>query len=156
MAGAHFPALGLLVVGVDGSASARTAVLWAATEADMRGWLHIVHACDSEHRTHYLSPADVARVHRAGHGLLEATTEAVTARHSALPVSNELSRDAPASSLARAASRRDTIVVGHRGLGGFSSLLLGSVGLKAAAGAVTPVVVVRDGGEPAEAGRLKA
>ncbi|MDV5142840.1 universal stress protein [Streptomyces sp. SBC-4] len=55
--------------------------------------------------------------------------------------------------LTRAASRHDTIVVGHRGLGGFSSLLLGSVGLKVAAGAATPVVVVR-GSRAAGAGRL--
>lgn len=87
------PAPGSLVVGVDGSASARTAVPWTAAEADTCGRrLHIVHASHTEHRTHCLSPADVARVHRAGHELFEAAAEAVSARHPGLPVGNELSR----------------------------------------------------------------
>ncbi|XEC32498.1 universal stress protein [Streptomyces fradiae] len=41
-----------------------------------------------------------------------------------------------------------TIVVGHRGLGGFSSLVLGSVGLELAAAATAPVVVIRGTDEP--------
>ncbi|WP_329583231.1 universal stress protein [Streptomyces sp. NBC_01361] len=43
-----YSALSSLVVGVNGSASARTATLWAAAEAKRRGSrLHIVHAADT-------------------------------------------------------------------------------------------------------------
>ncbi|MFH8739197.1 universal stress protein [Streptomyces sp. NPDC017964] len=66
-----YSALSSLVVGVNGSASARTATLWAAAEAKRRGSrLHIVHAADTAGRTHYLSHTDVARAYRAGRELI--------------------------------------------------------------------------------------
>ncbi|WP_374935729.1 universal stress protein [Streptomyces sp. SM11] len=46
--------LGGVVVGVDASAPARTAALWAAEEADRRGRpLHVVHAADTDRRMLY-------------------------------------------------------------------------------------------------------
>ncbi|WP_449344533.1 universal stress protein [Streptomyces narbonensis] len=75
----------------------------------------------------------------------------MTARHSELTVVTELTDGEAPDGLRRAAARTGTIVVGHRGLGGFTSLLLGSVGLEVTAGATTPVVVVRGTAEPVEA-----
>ncbi|WP_418955583.1 universal stress protein [Streptomyces tritici] len=149
------PGLGRVVVGVDGSPSARTAALWAANEAVLRGsGLTVVHATDLDAAARLLSAAERDRLGRAGKELLDRATEAVTARHPDLAVVTELSGGPPEQALRRAAALSGTIVVGHRGRGGFSSLLLGSVGLAVAAGATTPVVVVRGTAEPAEAGAV--
>lgn len=52
-------------------------------------------------------------------------------------------------SLLEEAGADGTVVVGSRGLGGFAALLIGSVGLRTAARARGPVVVVRRVGEAA-------
>ncbi|MFI8521201.1 universal stress protein [Streptomyces sp. NPDC085481] len=151
------PGLGRVVVGVDGSPSAHTAVMWAAAEAALRGsTLCLVHAAPTDAPVPFLSEAEIVRSRQAGRELLDQAAEAVTARHPDLAVVKELTDGPAPGSLRRAAALTGTIVVGHRGLGGFSSLLLGSVGLEVAAGATTPVVVVRGAEETVEAGTVLA
>ncbi|WP_030690698.1 universal stress protein [Streptomyces globisporus] len=149
--------LGRVVVGVDGSPSAHTAVMWAAAEAALRGsTLCLLHAADTDAPVPFLSEAEIVRSRQAGRTLLGRTAEAITERHPDLVVVEELAEGPAPGSLRRAAALTGTIVVGHRGLGGFSSLLLGSVGLEVAAAATTPVVVVRGAAEPVEAGAVLA
>ncbi|MEW2135702.1 universal stress protein [Streptomyces sp. NPDC005409] len=149
--------LGSVIVGVDGSQSARQAALWAAAEAVRRERsLHVVYAADTDGRALYLSAPTVERIHRAGRALLDDTAAALAQRHPDLSVTTELSRAAPVPSLHRCAGRRGTIVVGNRGLGGFNSLMLGSVGLKTVLGAQTPVVVVRGVEDGVETGAVLA
>ncbi|MFF5284763.1 universal stress protein [Streptomyces sp. NPDC012756] len=138
------PELGDVVVGVDGSPSAHTAVLWAAAEADRRGrHLRLVHAADTDRRAYWSNAETMQAVREAGRDLLIRTAEAVHERHPDLAVTRELGRKEAVSGLREAAGERGTIVVGNRGLGGFSALMLGSVGLGVAAHAEVPVVVVR-------------
>ncbi|MEV6731066.1 MULTISPECIES: universal stress protein [unclassified Streptomyces] len=139
-----------VVVGVDGSQSARTAALWAAKEAVRRDRpLHIVFGADTDGRALYLSAETIERVRVNGRELLDDTAKAVSAEYPGLPVTTEFSRADAVDSLHRAGGLHGTIVVGNRGLGGFNSLMLGSVGLDTAAVASTPVIVVRgiDGAE---------
>lgn len=151
------PGLGRVVVGVDGSPSARAATMWAAHEAVLRGsGLCLVHATDTDTASPFFTPAQLGPYRRAGQELLDRAAAEVTARHPDLAVVKELGGGSPADSLRRAAALSGTIVVGHRGRGGFSSLLLGSVGLAAAAAATTPVVVVRGAAEPTETGAVLA
>ncbi|MFF5933662.1 universal stress protein [Streptomyces sp. NPDC012508] len=151
------PGLGRVVVGVDGSPSAHTAVTWAAAEAALRGTtLCLVHAADTDPPVPFLSKAEIVTSRRAGQALLDRTAEEIAERHPDLTVVPELTDGGAPGSLRQAAARTGTIVVGHRGLGGFSSLLLGSVGLEVAAGATTPVVVVRGAAEPVDAGAVLA
>ncbi|WP_328907642.1 universal stress protein [Streptomyces sp. NBC_00234] len=144
------PELGHVVVGVDGSPSARTAALWAAAEADRRGRpLHIVHAADTDRRSLFAGVETIQEVREAGRDLLAETANAVQERYPGLAVTRELSSLEAVSGLQAAAGIRSTMVVGSRGHGGFTALMLGSVGLGVATRAKVPVVVVRGEGEPA-------
>ncbi|MET8748918.1 universal stress protein [Streptomyces sp. NPDC004667] len=133
-----------VTVGVDGSQPARVAALWAAEEAVRRDRpLHIVYGADTDGRALYLSKETIERVRVNGRALLDDTAKAVSAEYPGLNVTTEFSRANAVDSLHRAGGLHGTVVVGNRGLGGFNSLMLGSVGLDVAAAAMTPVVVVR-------------
>ncbi|MGW6691327.1 universal stress protein [Streptomyces sp. NPDC054961] len=139
-----------VVVGVDGSEAARTAALWAAGEAVRRNRpLHIIYAADTDGRALYVSVETIERVRANGRELLDDTADAVQAEYPGLSVTTEFSRTDAVGSLHRVGALHNTVVVGHRGYGGFESLMLGSVGLDVAAAAMTPVIVVRgvDGAE---------
>ncbi|MFE0653499.1 universal stress protein [Streptomyces sp. NPDC059534] len=151
------PELGNVVVGVDGSPSARTAVLWAAAEADRRGRaLHLVHAADTDRRALFANAETLQAVREAGRDLLAEAASAVHGLYPDLAVTKELSRREPVAGLRAAAGHRGTIVVGNRGLGGFSALMLGSVGLGVAARAEVPLIVVRGGGDRPASGSVTA
>ncbi|MFE1788288.1 universal stress protein [Streptomyces sp. NPDC059525] len=146
-----------VIVGVDGSESARRASLWAAAEAVRRGRpLHIIYGADTNGRELYVSAETIEKVRAAGRELLDDTAKAVAAEYPGLQVTTEFSRTDAVTSLHRAGGLHGTIVVGSRGLGGFNSLMLGSVGLDTAAGARTPVIVVRDVDETEERGTVLA
>ncbi|MFJ3099725.1 universal stress protein [Streptomyces hydrogenans] len=135
---------GSVVAGVDGSEAALSAALWAAEEAFLRrSALFLVHATDTDALARYLFQAEIDESRRTGREVLDRAAEAVSAHHPEVTVVKELSDRPPSEALRRAAALSGTIVIGHRGRGGFASLLLGSVGLRTAAIASTPVVVVR-------------
>ncbi|MFE7795587.1 universal stress protein [Streptomyces sp. NPDC057460] len=147
------PRYGVVVVGTDGSAAAGSALLWAAAEAARReSPLRIVHGADTENRAAHTSVETLDRIGKAGQELLEKAAAEVTRHYPGVEVTTEFSRSKPAASLRSAAGTDGTIVVGSRGVGGFSALLLGSVGLQVAADGEVPVVVVRDDGQRAGAG----
>ncbi|MFG2859189.1 universal stress protein [Streptomyces sioyaensis] len=140
---------GPVVVGTDGSAGAAPAVMWAAEEASARSRpLHIVHATDV-HGWGGGMNADVIRlILDAAPDLVEKAAEQATGRFPELRATTTVSQDSATASLLQAAGNDGTVVVGSRGLGGFSALLLGSVGLSVVAHAQVPVVVVRNAERP--------
>ena len=141
-----------VLVGVDGSQDSTRAVRWAAEEAALRGTgLHIVHA--------WLWP--MLRVPLGGSPMapsgagLEALAErvladaAATARSVAdLVVESTLAVGEPATELLRRAPGAQLVVVGSRGLGGFTGLLLGSTGIALSARSPRPVAIVRGTASP--------
>ncbi len=134
-----------IVLGFDGSPTARCALDWAAGDAGRRGLpLRIVHVREpwcAEHPFDATTPDDTltARCERLLAGA------ARRARDSAPEawISTALVTGAVTERLRTESETADTVVVGSRGLGGFAGLVLGSVGLGLAACAACPVVVVR-------------
>jgi nucleotide-binding universal stress UspA family protein len=138
-----------IVVGVDGSPPSLHALDWAAREAAARQRpLRILHAFQWPLTNELMGPPAVgppdAGLQHAAERVLSAAADRVRAAAPTLEVSTGLPADAPAAALIDASHDADLLVVGHRGLGGFSGLLLGSVGVQTAAHAACPVVVVRD------------
>jgi len=139
-----------LVVGVDGSDSSLLAVDWAVDEAARHGLpLRLVHAFRWERYERTLPSFTTGR--RAGdvmaQNIVASCAQRAGLRDPEVKVSEEVVPDDAVSALLRAAPDAFALVVGERGRGEVSGLLLGSVSLTVAARAVCPVVVVR-GAEP--------
>jgi len=134
-----------IVVGVDGSDGARSALLWAAAEAMRHSApLDVVHS--------WLVVGDQA----AAQKLADDAASTASLIYPGLDVTTSVPQQAPAEALVEASSAAKMLVVGSRGLGGFRGLLLGSVSAQCVEHAVCPVVVARDRSLPAGAGGVPA
>ncbi|MGW0073066.1 universal stress protein [Streptosporangium sandarakinum] len=140
-----------VLVGTDGSAPARAAVRWAADEAVRRGWaLRIVHVC--EPWTYDLPLQTPPGFHDSMaaycRGMLDDAVDLAHEHAPQLEVNSVLEPGRTVEVLRREAADAREVVVGSRGRGGFTGLLLGSVSLALAGRVSAPVVVVK--GEPRE------
>jgi nucleotide-binding universal stress UspA family protein len=142
-----------VLVGVDGSESSDAAVRWAADEARHVGVpLRILHAWVWPLYHVKLGPPPGAP---PGAGL-RAQADRVLAHAAQLAretapsirVETTLITGAAEAALLADAKKAQMLVVGHRGLDGFTGLLLGSVGVTVSAHAACPVVVVRGNPNP--------
>lgn len=123
-----------LVVGIDGSEASLEAVDWAADEAVRHDVpLHLLHAAPADHDASDLVAAASERARKSA---------------PAVRLSSEVLSEDAASALVSDGRNALALVLGSRGLGGLTGLLLGSVSLAVAAHADCPVVVVRGGAEP--------
>ena len=134
------------VVGYDGSDSAKDAAAWAAVEARTSGRsVTLVHALLPPVTTGGLGvglPPSldlIDEMERQAAVQLDAAAAALDT-----PDAHALvSIGAPSAVLLEASETAHLVVVGSRGRGGFSGLLLGSVGAQVAAHAQCPVVIIR-------------
>jgi nucleotide-binding universal stress UspA family protein len=139
---------GPIVVGVDGSEQSTAAVRWAAREASRRhASLRVLHAWVWPLYRVPLGPAPGAPpgagLRAAAESLLAAAARTAHAVAGSLSVETSLEVGGSVPVLLRAAEGAALLVVGNRGLGGFTGLLLGSTGIAVSARARCPVVVVR-------------
>ncbi|GAA3932754.1 universal stress protein [Actinomadura viridis] len=135
-----------VVAGTDGSAHAERAVAWAADEAALRGLpLRIVHTLARWGKDMPVRPPRDAEeaLPTVGQRLLDEAARQARERHPDLAVTTELLRESMPFALRDEAGGAFEIVLGHRGLGGFRSLLLGSTALRVAGRTEGPVVIVR-------------
>jgi len=133
-----------VVVGVDGSSSARHALAWAADEARARraGLLVIGVAPAPPDRVPGWCPED-ADVRSAWQAVVDDAVALAATRHPSVPVRGEVRWGAPADELVTAGASGALLVVGARGAGGFVGLLVGSVADRCLHRARGPVAVVR-------------
>jgi nucleotide-binding universal stress UspA family protein len=139
---------GSVVVGVDGSESSLDAVRLAAREAALRKRpLLVVHAfvwalMRVPLGPHPLGPPDGGLRNQAERLVAEAVEEARRAAPE-VPVTARSVDGGVAPVLLAEASDAHMVVLGDRGLGGFTGLLVGSVAVQVAAHATCPVVVAK-------------
>jgi nucleotide-binding universal stress UspA family protein len=149
-----------IVAASDGSEESLRAVDWAAREAVLRGApLRIVSAsgllprmADSHDHAEYETVSNVIR-DESDHALTAATARAANVAPDLLIDADHLS-GGPAEAVTEAGSGALMLVVGSRGVGAFTAMILGSVSRYAATHASSPVVVVRDeiGATPRQVG----
>lgn len=153
----------VVVAAVDGSENGDRALQWAHHQAGVMGArLHVVHTWEPPYipvdslagTVRSLAP-DEDEVRAAAQALLDGSVQRVIANQAAdsadvdstapVEVTTELLEGYPSEQLTKAAANAKLLVVGTRGLGGFSSLLLGSVAHQCLSHAKCPVAVVRPG-----------
>ncbi|MFD1661732.1 universal stress protein [Streptomyces caeni] len=146
---------GQVVVGVDGSKSSLDAVAVAAREARLRGCgLRVVHAfiwplMGVPLGPSPLGPPEGGLRNQAERLVAEAVEHARDAAADVTVTSAVVTGDA--LPVLEAESRRaELLVVGSRGLGGFSGLLVGSTAVHLSAHGGCPVLMVRGESDPTE------
>jgi nucleotide-binding universal stress UspA family protein len=132
-----------IVVGVDGSPAAHEALEWAIDEARRRdAVVEVVHAWHEPFITgyDYLGELEAGGFETEAEGIIDAAvaavdTTGVTVEHKVIP-------GRPSQVLVEEAKGAALLVVGSRGRGGFSGLLLGSVSQQASHHAPCPIVII--------------
>lgn len=143
----------VIVVGVDGSARSDLALRWAGEQARVtKARLHVVHTWERP----FIAPDSIAGTLRSigpdpdeleelERQVLADILQRSAADLAGIEVTSELRDGHPSEQLTDAArdSQAQLLVVGTRGLGGFSSMLLGSVAHQCLSHAICPVAVIR-------------
>jgi nucleotide-binding universal stress UspA family protein len=138
----------VIVVGIDGSEPSKAALRWAVKEARLRhARVHAVHAWwiyPMLRPGDQLAPAAsdwtaADATERVRTFIMETLGEQTGVEITPFAVQGEQA----SAALVDAAKGADLLVVGSRGAGGFSGLLLGSVSQQCAHHAPCPIVIVR-------------
>lgn len=136
-----------IVVGVDGSEGAQRALEWAVDEASAHGakltavhaW-SVVYAGGALPYAYNASPIDASDFEKHATEVLDTAIAALPVH--GVAIESHVVCGGAADALLKAAKGADLLVVGSRGRGGFSALLLGSVSHQVAQHAPCPVVVI--------------
>lgn len=137
--------MGTIVVGVDGSPGSYSAARWAAREARLRGDRLVLAHGWYVPATLGLADAvgpvvDWSFVEQGAREVVEKVRRSIDG--DGIEIEELLVQDHPVPALLSAAEGADLLVVGTRGLGGFSGMLMGSVSQGVLHHADCPVTVV--------------
>jgi nucleotide-binding universal stress UspA family protein len=140
----------VIVVGVDHSEGARAALRFALEEAKLRqATLRVVHAWQYGYvgatgleGAYPALGGDIKELRDAAERDLDATLRESIPETGTVEIERRVVEDRPAAALVDESRGADLLVVGSRGHGGFTGLLLGSVSQQVAHHAACPVVIV--------------
>jgi len=136
-----------IVVGVDGSASSKSALSWALRQARMTGAVvEAVIAWQFPNAYGYPAPIVNVDLEQLATTTVKDAIAEVTAGSDAGLIRYKVVEGNAARVLIDESAGADLLVVGSRGHGGFVEALLGSTGQHAVHHATCPVVVIRDSG----------
>lgn len=133
-----------IVVGVDTSESSKDALRWAARQAELTGSdLRVVMSWEIPSMAFWAPFPEGLDLEKDARQALDATVDEVLGTEPAVKVSKVVVAGHPAPSLIAQSADADLLVVGNRGHGEFTGMLVGSVSEHCVAHARCPVVVVR-------------
>ncbi len=141
----------VVVVGVDGSPASAMALAWAVRYAKATG--ASIRAVRAWHYPAAVGPAPVgvapasvsAEVAEGQQKELDQAVTAALGNNTPVAVQTKVAYGHPAEVLVDESADADLLVVGNRGHGGFTGMLLGSVSMYVVHSAHCPVTVVRAG-----------
>ncbi len=135
----------VVVVGVDGSKAADQALYWAMKEAKLRNAsLKIVHAWEYPSLVYGVYSDEGLDLESGGKEVLKRSTELARSIDANTLITTVLKEGNAVSILADEAADADLLVVGSRGHGGFTSLVLGSVSSQLSHHSPAPLVIVNN------------
>jgi len=146
--------MAVIVVGVDGSPESKEALRWAIDEAELRratvravhAWTYPVFFGEAYVPSEAVDAESLAAEARDA---LDAVVAEVAGEDPRAYIEHVVAEGPAARVLVETAHDAELLVVGSRGHGGFSGLLLGSVSQQCAHHAPCAVVIVRPREEPA-------
>ena len=135
---------GTIVVGVDGSEPSRDAIRWAYRQAELTGaHLRAVMSWELPTTAYWYPFPEGMDLQEATEEVLEKTLRETLGASPAVPVTAVVVKGHPAPVLLQEAEAADLLVLGSRGHGEFTGMLLGSVSEHCVTQANCVVVVVR-------------
>ncbi|HUZ37782.1 MAG TPA: universal stress protein [Streptosporangiaceae bacterium] len=139
-----------IIVGVDGSGHSRRALEWAIREASVRHaplTVISVHPALMSYWGAVTYPEGKLDHEQALREVQAVVDKAASGLEGPVPeISVQVTPGSPATELINAAKDADLLVVGSRGAGGFTRLMLGSVSTQVTQHATCPVVVIPEQG----------
>nr|WP_042178588.1 universal stress protein [Kibdelosporangium sp. MJ126-NF4]CEL13277.1 Universal stress protein family [Kibdelosporangium sp. MJ126-NF4]CTQ98968.1 Universal stress protein family [Kibdelosporangium sp. MJ126-NF4] len=136
-----------IVVGIDGSSAALAAARWAAREASARGLslalVHLQPDPNGRYQDEKISAAMRPALREQAEKWLRAAITVACEEVPGLNPSIELRDAEVVTALVEMSVDAAMIVLGARGIGGFTGMLVGSTANSVVAGAVCPVAIVR-------------
>jgi nucleotide-binding universal stress UspA family protein len=132
-----------IVAGLDGSQSSLAALEWAARQAELTGSALVVVAAWQLPVYAAAAITDDFDPTAGMQTVLDHALHAIEKRHQTLPTTGQVINGHPGRALVDASRGADLLVVGNRGHGKLTDILVGSVGLHCVTHAHCPVLIYR-------------